>query len=334
MDTEAGQPKQERSRTRWTASLDRIFADLVVKQIQLGNRPNNVFDKKTWNNIRDEFNQQTDLSFNNNQLRKHLDVLRTRFYNLKSAYDQNDFAGMEDSCCIGFDLWEDTGVHFLFSLLNACLDIFIVCSKILFLQAQPRPEPVKIKDCPIYEQLCTIFTDSSADGKYAQSSHFEGLDKAVANDTGGLTSCPEGGSSQPDNPSTSKLAQNNPLSEKLTKSIAERKRKRPSETPSSLEQSRKDEEMSEAMAGAMLDMVAAWRSRRTNATKRSDDKFSITNCVKALDEIEDIEDWLYFAALDLFEDSSLRETFISLKAGKIRLTWLQGKCGKPGTPPV
>ena len=124
MDTEASQPKQERSRTRWTASLDRIFADLVVKQIQLGNRPNNVFDKKTWNNIRDEFNKQTDLNFNNNQLRKHLDVLRTRFYNLKSAYDQNDFAGMEDSCCIGFDLWEDIGVNFLFNLLNACFCLF------------------------------------------------------------------------------------------------------------------------------------------------------------------------------------------------------------------
>ncbi|XVE94577.1 hypothetical protein REPUB_Repub02eG0020800 [Reevesia pubescens] len=307
MDNEAGQPKRERSRTRWTASLDRIFADLVVKQIRLGNRPNNVFDKKTWNNIRDEFNKQTDLNFNNNQLRKHLDVLRTRFYNLKSAYDQNDFAAIEDSCCIGFDLWEDIG-------------------------AQSRPEPVKIKECPIYEQLCTIFTDSSADGKYAQSSHFEGLDKAVGNDTSGITSCPDGGST--DNPSTSRLAQNNSLSEKLTKSIAERKRKRPSETQSSLDQSRKDEETSKAMAGAMLDMLAAWRSRKTFAKKQTDDKFSITNCIKALDEIEDIEEPLYFAALDLFEDLNLRETFISLKGGKIRLKWLQGKCGKPATTSV
>ncbi|XVF63701.1 hypothetical protein PTKIN_Ptkin09bG0107900 [Pterospermum kingtungense] len=306
MDNEASQPKQERSRTRWTASLDRIFADLVVKQIQLGNRPNNVFDKKTWNNIRDEFNKQTDLNFNNNQLRKHLDVLRTRFYNLKSAYDQNDFGGMEDSCCIGFDLWEDIG-------------------------AQPRPEPVKIKDCPIYEQLCTIFTDSSADGKYAQSSHFEGLVKVVGNDTSGLTSCPEGGLTHPDNPSTSRLSQNNPLSEKLTKSTSDKKRKRPSE--SSLDQSRKDEELHEAMAGAMLDMLAAWRSR-TIALKRSDDKFSITSCIRALDEIEDIEEWLYFAALDLFEDPKLRETFISLKGGKTRLKWLQGKCGKPSTTSV
>ena len=204
----------------------------------------------------------------------------------------------------------------------------------LCLQGQPRPEPVKIKDCPIYEQLCTIFTDSSADGKYAQSSHFEGLDKAVAKDTGGLTSCSEGGSTHPDNPSTSRLAQIDSLSEKLTKSVAEKKRKRPSETQSSLDQNRKDEEMSEAMAGAMLDMLAAWRSRRTIATKRSDNKFSITNCIKALDEIEDIEEWLYFAALDLFEDPNLRETFISLKGGKMRLTWLQGKCGKPATTSV
>ncbi|XVE69747.1 hypothetical protein DITRI_Ditri10aG0016000 [Diplodiscus trichospermus] len=308
MDAEAGQPKQERSRTRWTASLDRIFADLVVKQIQLGNRPNNVFDKKTWNNIRDEFNKQTDLNFNNNQLRKHLDVLRTRFYNLKSAYDQNDFAGMEDSCCIGFDLWEDIG-------------------------AQPRPDPVKIKDCPIYEQLCAIFTDSSADGKYAQSSHFEGLDKTVGNDTSGLTSCPEGGSTHPENPSTSSLSQNNSLSEKMTKGIADRKRKQPAEAQSSLDQSRKDEETSEAMAGAMLDMLAAWRSR-TIATKRSDEKFSITNCIKALDEIQDIEEWLYFAALDLFEDPNFRETFISLKGSKLRLAWLQEKCGKPATTSV
>lgn len=114
------QPRQERLRTRWTASLDKIFADLVVEQIQLGNRPNNVFDKKTWNLIRDEFNKQTDLKFNNNQLRKHLDVLRTRYYSVKSAFDQTDFV-MDDSCCIAFDLWEeDIGVNFPFT--NSSLD--------------------------------------------------------------------------------------------------------------------------------------------------------------------------------------------------------------------
>lgn len=127
MESEANEhpPKQERLRTRWTASLDRIFSDLVVEQIQLGNRRNNVFDKKTWNHIRDEFNRQTDLNFNNNQLRKHLDVLRTRYHNIKSAAEQNEFA-MDDSCCIGFDLW-DTGVH-LFPYLTYPLKILPLSS--------------------------------------------------------------------------------------------------------------------------------------------------------------------------------------------------------------
>ncbi|XP_059635093.1 L10-interacting MYB domain-containing protein-like [Cornus florida] len=302
MDSEASdqQPKQqERLRTRWTASLDKIFSDLVVEQIQLGNRPNNIFDKKTWNHIRNEFNKQTNLNFNNNQLRKHLDVLRTRYYNLKSAYDQNDFT-MEDSCCIGFDLWED-------------------------IVAQPKPETTKIKDCPIYDQLCTIFADSGSDGKYAQSSHYEELDKSHGKIPAALTLHQESESPHPKTPS-SRFAQGNASSAQNTsKNTAERKRKRPSEAGSSPGRSRKDQEIFDAMAGAMLEMVAASKSRMV-ATPQSDDRFTITKCIKALDEMEGIQDGLYFAALDLFEDPNLRETFISLKGNKIRSAWLQGKC--------
>ncbi|XP_065847971.1 L10-interacting MYB domain-containing protein-like [Euphorbia lathyris] len=303
MDSESGNfSKQERSRTRWTASLDKIFADLVVNQIQLGNRPNNVFDKKTWNHIRDEFNRQTDLNFNNNQLRKHLDVLRTRFYNLKTAFVQNEFT-MEDSCCIGFDLWEDLG-------------------------PQVRQEPVKVKDCPIYEQLCTIFTDTSADGKYAQSSHFEGLEKTAVNESAGLTSHPVGASAHSENPSSSRPVQGNSLlPDQIAKDIAERKRKRSIERQSSLEQNKKDEEINEAMAESLMEMIAASRWIKV-AAKQNDERFSITNCIKALDDIGEIDQQFYFAALDLFEDPNLRETFLSLRGNQIKLTWLQGKLAK------
>lgn len=199
---------------------------------------------------------------------------------------------------------------------------------ILYLQAQPRPETIKVKDCPIYEQLCTIFTDTSADGKYAQSSHFEGLEKSVGNDTAGLPSCQEGGISCSENPSSSKLVQGNTLSsEKVVKNIAERKRKRLSETHSSPGQDRRDQEINEAMAEALLEMVAASRWRKA-LPAQNDGRFTITNCIKALDEMQDVDQQLYFAALDLFEDPNLRETFISLKGDKTRLTWLQGKCGK------
>lgn len=289
MDTEAIEHQtKERLRTRWTASLDKIFADLVVEQIQLGNRPNNVFDKKTWGHIRDEFNRQTSLSFNNNQLRKHLDVLRTRYNQLKSALIQNDFS-MDDSCGIGFDLWDSIGVN-------------------------PGPGPVKIKDCPIYEQLCIIFADNEADGRYAQSSHYEEMVNAEAQAT------------NPDAPYA--LASVDPSAASAEKGVKNNlennKRKRSMEVNHS-EQSQRDQEILDSMVEALLDMIAASKVKSV-AMVSNKENFSVTNCIRVLDEIEGIGESLYFAALDLFDDPCLRETFISLKSSERRYLWLQGKC--------
>lgn len=191
---------------------------------------------------------------------------------------------------------------------------------------QHRPETIKVKDCPIYDQLCTIFTDTSPDGKYAQSSHFEGLDKSIGNPVAS-TSPQEGENQQPDNPPCSKPLQGIAVSsEKMTRKNSEKKRKRlPDAQNSTSDKSKRNEEILETMAGAMLDMVAASKLRMGAAAK-VDDRFTITDCIKALDEIERIDEELYFAALDLFEDQNLRETFLSLKGEKLRLTWLQGKC--------
>ncbi|KAK4429363.1 hypothetical protein Salat_1236700 [Sesamum alatum] len=298
MDIEANdhQAKQERLRTRWTPALDKVFADIVVEQIQQGNRPNNVFDKKTWNQIREEFNRQTNLSFNNNQLRKHLDVLRTRYHNLQSTVIQND--AMQDPCYVGFDLWEEIG-------------------------APSKIEPAKTKECPIYEQLCTIFADTGVDGKYAQSSHYEELDKSAGIDP----AVPEGVNQHPKTPSTSKFLEGNESSpQNITKNMADKKRKRPSEAGSTPEQGNWNQELSDTMAEAIWDMINSSKLRQVTGPL-VDERFSISNCIKALDEIEGIEDNLYYAALDLFANPSFREMFISLKSNYVRLTWLQGKCG-------
>lgn len=177
-----------------------------------------------------------------------------------------------------------------------------------------------------------IFTESGADGKYAQSSHYEELDdKSVglgtATDTPGLTSFPESGKPSSKPLSSQKIVQENAsLIEKVDKKTAERKRKRPSETGSFPGQSKGGKGMNELMADAMQEMVAASKLR-TVTWVQSDEKYTITNCIKALDEIEHIDHRIYFAALDLFEDPNLRETFISLGGRETRLTWLLGKCG-------
>ncbi|KAL1561086.1 L10-interacting MYB domain-containing protein-like isoform X2 [Salvia divinorum] len=286
------QTKRERLRMRWTPALDKIFADIVVEQIRQGRRPNNIFDKKTWTLIREEFNRQTGLSFNNKQLRKHLNVLRTRYHSLQSIYTQND--AMPDPCFAGFDLWEEIG-------------------------AQAKMEPAKTKECPIYEQLCTIFADSGVDGKYAQSSHYGGLNKSAGIDQ----FSPEGANPSPKTPSKSKSMLGNGSSpQNISTSMSDKKRKRTSELGTISDQRH---ELSDTMAKAFLDMIKS--SRLRTATKpQMVERFTITNCIKALDKIEGIDEKLYYAALDLFENPNFRELFLSLQNDYLRLTWLQGKC--------
>lgn len=172
---------------------------------------------------------------------------------------------------------------------------------------------MKTKDCPIYEQLCTIFADSGVDGKYAQSSHYEEFDKSA-----GIKNLnPEG----PKTPSTSKFVQGNG-----PHSASDKKRKRSSEVGPVSEQIHWNQEVGDAMVEALSDMVQSSKLR-TLARAQTVERFTITNCIKALDEIEGIEDDLYYAALNLFEDPNHREMFISLQNNYVRLTWLQGKCG-------
>lgn len=303
--------KQERLRTRWTSSQDKIFADLVVEQIVQGNRSNNVFDQKAWKHIRDQFNAQTGLNFNKKQLRKHLEVLRTRYHNLKSAFEQNGF-NLEQSNHMAmaipdYEIWGD------------------------LIEEPPKRETLKIKDCPIYDQLCVIFTETERDGKYAQSSHYEGLENnaiGVDSPSARLRLKPANPHIGEGTPGSTLLLQNNGSSPSagVVKKENKKRKNRSSETPyppHHLNVS-DQEKLIEAMVEAMSDMVSASKMR-TVGTTQLDDRFSISNCIKALDEIQGIDESLYFAALDLFDNPSYRETFLSLQS-EIQFGWLHEKC--------
>lgn len=81
-----------------------------------------------------------------------------------------------------------------------------------------------------------------------------------------------------------------------------------------------------AIVDAMLEIAAASKMR-ASAIMKNEDRFSISKCIKMLDEMQGVDERIYFLALDLFENHpNAREVFISLKSEK-RLAWLQGKCG-------
>lgn len=81
----------------------------------------------------------------------------------------------------------------------------------------------------------------------------------------------------------------------------------------------------DAIVDAMLEIAAASKMRAA-AIMKNEERFSISKCIKVLDEMQGVDQRIYFFALDLFENPNARETFISLKSER-RLPWLQGKSG-------
>lgn len=94
-------------------------------------------------------------------------------------------------------------------------------------------------------------------------------------------------------------------------------------TPNSGRRKRGRKAAGDAIVNAMLEIAAASKMR-TAAILRNEERFAISKCIRLLDEMQAVDQNLYFYALDLFENPSSRETFISLKHER-RLPWLQGK---------
>ncbi|QCD95050.1 hypothetical protein DEO72_LG5g3143 [Vigna unguiculata] len=68
-----------------------------------------------------------------------------------------------------------------------------------------------------------------------------------------------------------------------------------------------------AIVDAMLEIVTASKMR-ASAIAKNEERFSINKCIKVLDEMQGVDEGIYFLALDLFEDHpNAREVFISLK---------------------
>ncbi|KAF5192669.1 Superoxide dismutase [Cu-Zn] [Thalictrum thalictroides] len=294
------QSKHDRSRTKWTAALDKLFVDLVLEQVLLGNRSNNVFNKMAWKNIRDGFNKETGLDFNRKQLKKHLDVLRNRYDNVKSQFAQSGFGGdgSRNIFVTGGDVWDD------------------------YIEDYSIGETTKIKDYPIYDQLCKIFLESGGIGKYAQSSHYIEMDKETVHmET--PRSLPKATTPCADPLTSTSVHDDSSSRSEMDVKLDAQNQCKPVTNSSSRKRSRNSSGLDDPIAEAMLEMATASKLR-ANALIQSGDQFSITKCVKLLDEISDVDESLYYAALDLFDNPNLREIFLTLNRDK-RLIWLKGK---------
>lgn len=86
------QQVEQQLRARWTNGLTKIFVDLLVDQVQRGNRLNNSFSKKAWQIMCDDFYRKTSLRWDKEQLKNRYAVLRRQYAIVNSLLDQSKFS--------------------------------------------------------------------------------------------------------------------------------------------------------------------------------------------------------------------------------------------------
>ncbi|MBA0861423.1 hypothetical protein Goshw_027676 [Gossypium schwendimanii] len=238
----------------------------------------------------DDFYKKTSLKWDKEQLKNRYGVLRRQYVLVKSLPDRSEFSWNESTgVIIGTDeAWSD------------------------FTKGHPDAETIKASGCSIYKQLCTNFSEPMTNGKHDYSAELGG----------------QVPSSLPSLEPLSRIQEESSSSSEEVEDVADDPDAvQPSASGLISSRKRGRRGIDDAIAAAILEMAAASKLR-TAAVQRRNARYSIPSCIKELDEIEGLEELVYFAALELFNNPNAREIFLSLKGDK-RLTWLHCKCVAP-----
>ncbi|XP_059440316.1 L10-interacting MYB domain-containing protein-like isoform X2 [Corylus avellana] len=137
------------SRPNWPPRTEKIFVELLIEEMKYHlDVCVSGFDEKAWDRVCKEFNQETGLNYDKKELKKHLTILRKRYRIVKPLYNHGGFGWDYRRKMVDVDdhIWAE------------------------YIQAYPEIKPYRKWGCPIYEELCTIFTKPKATGQYAYAS--------------------------------------------------------------------------------------------------------------------------------------------------------------------
>ncbi|KAL5706460.1 hypothetical protein ACHQM5_024625 [Ranunculus cassubicifolius] len=169
-----------------------------------------------------------------------------------------------------------------------------------YIKAHPDADAIRSNGCPYYKQLCIIFGENTNMDLLLESPNTAALMPLLGHD--------ESASSSDEEEEDDEIEQ---VKKSQTKAV-----------PSSRGSKRNHPSTQDVMARAILDIAEASKLRTSAMAAQ---RFSVSNCVEALDELEGVDQAIYYVALDLFDNRNARETFLSLKVER-RLGWLKTKC--------
>ncbi|WVZ19668.1 hypothetical protein V8G54_006990 [Vigna mungo] len=145
----------ERSRMHWTPLMERYFIDLMLEHLQIGNRVGHTFNKQAWTDMLTSFNANFGSQFDK-------DVLKTRYTNLWKQF--NDVKSLLSQ--FGFS-W-DAARQMVVAVDDSVWDAYL----------KSHPDTRCYRTTPVlnFDDLCVIYGNAVADGRYSLSSHDVRLD--------------------------------------------------------------------------------------------------------------------------------------------------------------
>lgn len=139
----------DRSRTYWTPTMERYFIDLMLEQMNKGNRIGHTFNKKAWTDMLSVFNTKFGSQYDKDVLKSRYTNMWKQFNDIKNLLSQSGFCWDETQQMVVADdyVWD------------------------AYIKAYPDARTYKTKPVQNFNDLCLIYGYTTADGRYSRSSH-------------------------------------------------------------------------------------------------------------------------------------------------------------------
>ncbi|KAK1412492.1 hypothetical protein QVD17_33789 [Tagetes erecta] len=130
------QKNSDRLRTIWTLEMDRYFIDLMIEQVEKGNRiDDHLFSKKAWKHMTTLFNTKFEFHYEKDVLKNRHKTLRTLYKAIHNLLSLNGFSWDQTRHMVTADnqVWDD------------------------HIKEHPHARSYRIKTIPYYYNLCQIY---------------------------------------------------------------------------------------------------------------------------------------------------------------------------------
>ncbi|KAM6553770.1 hypothetical protein CsatB_014532 [Cannabis sativa] len=282
----------------WGSTIEKIFIDIMVDEVNKGNMKNGQFSSNLWKKILEDLQCKSKRNYSMKQVKQKFNRLRTKYREFNELRKHTGFGwdGPTQTVVAPDEIWEN------------------------YLRAHPKAAIYRKKGCDHYVLLELIFSKSTASGKFHRSAALgppnTDDEKEIENDSEriGLNDIDDSASFM-----GTRLVDEVFRSEaKTSVTSTERKAKR-----------QRSEQMSAAIAAwtevakVRVETTLAKAEKNKNAIEggSGNDEFSVTKCMQVLEGIDGVSDDVYMKAVEKLQNSVWRETFINMSTLR-RRAWL------------